>query len=65
MSYGKTDLEGSGCGECCTAFCCSCCEVAQTAKELDYLQMAPGGAPGGYVPQEKMDAVPQAPPQQY
>jgi len=59
----KYDLEGSGLGECCTAYWCQPCEAAQTAKELEYEQLGQGGAPNGYVPQEKMNAVPQ--PQQF
>ena len=61
----ELDLEGSGFGECCTAFWCGCCEAAQTAKELEYEQLSQNGAPNGYIPQEKMNAVPQAPQQQH
>ncbi|RDL38457.1 uncharacterized protein BP5553_02797 [Venustampulla echinocandica] len=56
----KHDLKYSACGGCLTAFCCSCCESIQTSKELDYIQLQHRGE-NGYTPNEKMEAIPQAP----
>ncbi|TVY75588.1 Plant cadmium resistance-like protein [Lachnellula suecica] len=56
----KYDLEGSGCGACCTSFWCGCCEAIQTSKQLDYEQVSQNpGVPAGYVAQDKMNAMPQ------
>ena len=34
------DLKGSGCGACCASWCCACCELVQTHRELDYIQLS-------------------------
>ncbi|KAH8593319.1 PLAC8 family-domain-containing protein [Bisporella sp. PMI_857] len=46
----RMNLEGSGCGACCASFCCSCCELVQTSKELDYIALSQGKSlpPQGY-----------------
>ncbi|KAF9479496.1 PLAC8-domain-containing protein [Pholiota conissans] len=31
---GRYNIKGGGCGDCCTALCCTPCELAQEAQEL-------------------------------
>ncbi|TFK33668.1 PLAC8 family-domain-containing protein [Crucibulum laeve] len=32
---GRYNIKGGGCGDCCTAFCCTPCELTQEARELE------------------------------
>jgi hypothetical protein len=62
------DLEGNGCTNCLLSCCCSCSEVIQTSKELDFIKMmqdvssANAAHNGGYKLQENMIAEPQSNP---
>ncbi|TGO88157.1 hypothetical protein BPOR_0180g00120 [Botrytis porri] len=53
-------LEGSGCGACMASYCCPCCELMQTSKELDYILLEKNAGAQGYQPQPGMVAGPQA-----
>ncbi|KAF7899101.1 uncharacterized protein EAF01_008314 [Botrytis porri] len=56
----KHGLEGSGCGACMASYCCPCCELMQTSKELDYILLEKNAGAQGYQPQPGMVAGPQA-----
>lgn len=52
-------IPGSGCGDCCTAFWCQCCQVIQADNEVK-ARLAPVVDKRGYQPQNQgMMAYPQ------
>ncbi|KUJ23885.1 PLAC8-domain-containing protein [Mollisia scopiformis] len=53
----KFGINGGGCGDCMTAWCCTCCSIIQNEKEVIGRQS--GAAAGGYVQQAGMVAQPQ------
>jgi hypothetical protein len=60
----KTDLQGDSFTNCLSSCCCPCCEMMQTSKELDYIEVNqnPNAAPPavGYQQNPGMVAAPQA-----
>ena len=48
----KYGIEGSGCGDCCTAFWCPCCAMVQNDKEVR--TRSSGVNTSGYQPQSGM-----------
>ena len=48
----KYGIEGSGCGDCCTAFWCPCCAMVQNDKEVR--MRSSGVDTSGYQPQGGM-----------
>lgn len=64
----KHNLNGTGCSNCLLSCCCSCCEVIQTSKELDFIKMmqdvssANAAHNAGYKLQDNMIAEPQSNP---
>jgi hypothetical protein len=58
MLTTNVDLDGNACGNCMGSWCCYCCELTQTSKELDYIQLSQGNAASGYKANEGMVAHP-------
>ncbi|KAF8856014.1 PLAC8-domain-containing protein [Acephala macrosclerotiorum] len=55
----KFGIQGGGFGDCCTAFCCTCCSMIQNEKEV--IGRTSGAVNGGYVQPQGMVAQPQHP----
>ncbi|KDR66535.1 hypothetical protein GALMADRAFT_80634 [Galerina marginata CBS 339.88] len=39
----RYNIKGGGCGDCCTAFCCTPCELTQESRELEIEEQSYGG----------------------
>ncbi|CRG83646.1 hypothetical protein PISL3812_01001 [Talaromyces islandicus] len=53
-------IKGSGCGDCCAAYCCPCCALMQEEKEM--VRRSETVTQAGYQPPEGMAYPPQQPP---
>ncbi|KAF8157207.1 PLAC8 family-domain-containing protein [Crassisporium funariophilum] len=40
---GRYNIKGGGCGDCCSAFCCTPCELTQESRELELEEQTYGG----------------------
>ncbi|TFK23009.1 PLAC8-domain-containing protein [Coprinopsis marcescibilis] len=43
---GRYNIEGGGCGDCCTTLCCTPCDLVQESQELELEEKSFGGAVG-------------------
>lgn len=53
----RFEIPGSGCGDCCAAFWCQCCQVIQADKEVES-RLVSGPVHQGYQPQTEEMKVP-------
>ncbi|KAH9904107.1 PLAC8-domain-containing protein [Xylariomycetidae sp. FL2044] len=56
----RYDIEGSGCGDCCTSYWCPCCDVIQQDNEVKMRQQAGQPTTQGYQSQPSMQMPQQA-----
>ncbi|VUC32500.1 unnamed protein product [Clonostachys rosea] len=51
---GQYNIQGSGCGDCCTSFWCPCCATIQNDNEVKERLLASGPVQQAYQPQKGM-----------
>lgn len=54
----RFNIPGSGCGDCCAAFWCQCCQVIQADNEVKQRLLVPGPIDQGYQAQTEGMKVP-------